>query len=320
MRRIFLLAMSLGLLAFDVQAQSFPTKPIRLVIPYQPGGGTDILVRAIVPEVTRTLGQQIVIDNKPGGASMIGTQAVIDAVPDGTTILATDSALLVNPGLFSAKLPYDTVKKLTGITMLASGPVPLLVHPSVPAADLKSLIALAKAKPGTLNFASGGNGAATHLAGELFKLVAGIDIVHVPYKGTAPALNDLLAGAVQMMFGGISSSRQFVEAGKLRAVALSASKRSEIMPTVPTFEEAGLKGVNAESYWGLYAPTGTPPEAIKVINEHFVRALREPRIIDQLRELGFEIIANTPAEHTAQLARLVGEWTEIINKAGIKLE
>lgn len=320
MRRLFLLALSLGLLALDAQAQSFPAKPIRLVIPYQPGGGTDILVRAIVPEVTRTLGQQIMIDNKPGGASIVGTQMVVDAAPDGYTILATDSALLVNPGLFKSKLPYDTLNKLTGITMLANGPVPLLLHPSVPAADLQSLIALAKAKPGTLNFASGGNGSAPHLAGELFKQVAGIDIVHVPYKGTAPGLNDLLAGAVQMMFGGISSSRQFVEAGKLRAVALSATKRSEIMPTVPTFEEAGLKGVNAESYWGLYAPTGTPPEAVKVLNEHFVRALKEPKVINQLKELGFEIIANTPADHTAQLAKLVAEWTEIIDKAGIKME
>ena len=320
MRRLFLLALSLGLLALDAQAQTFPTKPIRLVIPYQPGGGTDILVRAIVPEVTRTLGQQILIDNKPGGASMIGTQIVVDAASDGYTILATDSALLVNPGLFGAKLPYDTLKKLTGITMMANGPVPLLLHPSVPANDLQALIALAKAKPGTLNFASGGNGSAPHLAGELFKLVAGIDIVHVPYKGTAPGLQDLLAGAVQMMFGGISSSRQFVEAGKLRAVAMSATKRSEAMPTVPTFEEAGLKGVNAESYWGLYAPTGTPPEALKMINEHFVRALREPKVINQLKELGFEVIGNAPAEHTAQLARLVAQWTEIITKAGIKME
>jgi tripartite-type tricarboxylate transporter receptor subunit TctC len=320
MRRLFLLALSLGVLAFDVQAQSFPTKPIRLVIPYQPGGGTDILVRAIVPEASRSLGQQLTIDNKPGGASMIGTQMVVDAAPDGYTILATDSALLVNPGLFKTKLPYDTLKRLTGITMLANGPVPLLLHPSVPANDLQALIALAKAKPGTLNFASGGNGSAPHLAGELFKLVAGIDIVHVPYKGTAPGLQDLLGGAVQMMFGGISSSRQFVEAGKLRAVALSATKRSEAMPTVPTFEEAGLKGVNAESYWGLYAPTGTPPEALKVINEHFVRALKEPKVINQLKELGFEVIANTPAEHTAQLARLVAEWTETINNADIKME
>lgn len=320
MRRLLLLALSFGLLAFDLQAQPFPARSIRLVIPYQPGGGTDILVRVLTPEVSRTLGQQLVIDNKPGGASQIGTQIVTDAAPDGYTILATDSALLVNPGLFGSKLPYDTLKKLAGITMMASGPVPLLVHPSVPATDLQALVALAKAKPGTLNFGSGGNGSAPHLAGELFRQVAGIDIVHVPYKGTAPALNDLLAGAVQMMFGGISSSRQFVEQGKLRALAMSASKRAPVMPTVPTFAEAGLPGVNAESYWGLYAPAGTPPDALKVLNEHFVRALKDPKIIAQLHELGFEIIANSPADHTARLARLVEEWTQIIQKAGIKLE
>lgn len=320
MRRLLLLVLSLGLLGLDAQAQSFPTKAIRVVIPYQPGGGTDILVRAIAPEVSRTLGQQLVIDNKPGGATMVGTQVVVDAAPDGYTILAVDSAILVNPGLFQAKLPYDTLKKLSGLTMMASGPVPLLVHPSVPANDVQALVALAKAKPGTLNFGSGGNGTAPHLAGELFKQVAGIDIVHVPYKGTAPAMNDLLSGSVQMMFGGISSSRQFVEQGKLRALAMSANKRSEIMPTVPTFAEAGLNGVNAESYWGLYAPAGTPPEALKVLNEHFVRALKEPKIVAQLKELGYDIIANPPAEHTAQLARLVAEWTATIGKAGIKLE
>jgi tripartite-type tricarboxylate transporter receptor subunit TctC len=320
MRRLLLIALSLGLLAANAQAQSFPAKTIRVVVPYQPGGGTDILMRALAPEVSRTLGQQLVIDNKPGGATMIGTQMVTDAVADGYTILAVDSAILVNPGLFGAKLPYDTLKKLTGLTMIASGPVPLLVHPAVPATDVKALVALAKAKPGTLNFGSGGNGTAPHLAGELFKQVAGIDIVHVPYKGTAPAMNDLLSGAVQMMFGGISSSRQFVEQGRLRALAMSANKRSEIMPTVPTFAEAGLPGVNAESYWGIYAPAGTPPEALKVLNEHFVRALREPKVAAQLKELGYEIIANSPADHTAQLAALVAEWTQTIQKAGIKLE
>jgi tripartite-type tricarboxylate transporter receptor subunit TctC len=320
MRRLFLLALSLGLLAFDLQAQPFPARAIRVVIPYQPGGGTDILVRAIAPEVSRTLGQQLVIDNKPGGATQVGTQIVADAAPDGYTILAVDSALLVNPGLFGSRLPYDTLKKLTGLTMMASGPVPLLVHPSVPATDLQALVALAKARPGTLNFGSGGNGTAPHLAGELFKQVAGIDIVHIPYKGTAPALNDLLAGAVQMMFGGISSSRQFVEQGKLRALALSANKRSPIMPAVPTFAEAGLPGVNAESYWGLYAPAGTPAEVLKVLNEHFVKALKDPKTASQLHELGYEIIANPPADHTAQLAKLVAEWTQTIEKAGIKLE
>lgn len=325
MRRLLLLALScsllsFGLLAVDLQAQPFPARSVRIVIPYQPGGGTDILVRILTPEVSRTLGQQLVIENKPGGASQIGTQIVTDAAPDGYTILATDSALLVNPGLFGSRLPYDTLKKLTGITMMASGPVPLLLHPSVPATDLQALVALAKAKPGTLNFGSGGNGSAPHLAGELFKQVAGIDIVHVPYKGTAPALNDLMAGAVQMMFGGISSSRQFVEQGKLRAVAMSANKRSPAMPTVPTFAESGLPGVNAESYWGLYAPAGTPAEMLKVLNEHFVKALKDPKIIAQLQELGFEIIANSPADHTAQLAKLVAEWTQTIQKAGIKLE
>lgn len=320
MRRLLLLALSFGLLAFDLQAQPFPARPVRVVIPYQPGGGTDNLVRVLAPEVSRTLGQPVTIDNKPGGASQLGTQIVTEAPPDGYTILATDSALLVNPGLFGAKLPYDTLKKLTGITMLATGPVPLLVHPSVPAADLRALVALAKAKPGTLNFGSGGNGSAPHLAGELFKQVAGIDIVHVPYKGAAPALNDLLAGAVQMLFGGISSSRQFVEQGKLRALALSANRRSPALPAVPTFAEAGLPGVNAESYWGLYAPAGTPADVLKVLNEHFVKALEDPKIAAQLRELGYDLIGNSPADHTAQLATLVAEWTQIIQKAGIKLE
>lgn len=320
MRRLLLSALSLCLIAAGAMAQPYPNRPIRIVVPFAPGGGTDILIRVLTPEVSRTLGQQLVIDNKPGGASVIGTQAVIDSAPDGYTILAVDTALLTNPGLFGSKLPYDAIKQLTGITMLASGPVPLLLHPSVPATDLKSLVALAKAKPGTLNFGSGGNGSGPHLAGALFKLVAGIDIVHVPYKGTAPALNDLVAGQLQMMFGGISSSRPFVEAGKLRAVAMSAPKRNAAMPDVPTFDEAGLKGVDVESYWGLYAPASTPAEAIKVLNEHFVRALGQPKIVDQLKELGFEVIGNSPQEHTAQYARLTGQWSETIKKADIKME
>jgi len=286
-------------------AQPYPSKPIRIVIPYVPGGGTDNLVRLLAPV---------------GGASIIGTQVVASAAPDGYTLLASDSAVLVNPGLFKAKMPFDTVKSLTGVSMMAYAPVILVVHPSVPAKTFGELVALAKAKPGKLNYASGGVGASTHLAGELMKLAAGVDITHIPYKGTAAALADVLSGQVQMQFGGISSARQYVESGRLRALAVTGKQRSPAMPDVPTFEESGLPGFDADTYWGLYAPTGTPVEILNTLSQHFARALHSAALAERLAALGYVPIANTPQEHTRQMHTMITRWTEVIDKAKIKIE
>ncbi len=320
MIRLFaLLALAIVGLCGTAQAQTFPSKPIRLVVPFAPGGGTDNLVRLLAADASASLGQQITIDNKAGGATVGGTDMVAKAPADGYTILASDSAFLTNPGLMK-NLPYQTTRDFTGITMMARAPVILIVHPSVPAHSVGDLIALAKAKPGTINYASGGNGSSTHLAGELLKQVASINIVHVPYRGSGPAMNDLIAGQVQMSFSGISSARQYIDGGQLRVLALTGDSRNPALPNVPTFREAGLAGVNAESYWGLYAPAATPPAVVKILNQHFTRALKNPQLAQRLAELGYEPIANTPEEHTAQMKQMIGDWTAIIEKAGIRVE
>lgn len=301
-------------------AQAFPDKPIRVVVPYAPGGGTDNLVRIIAPSVGSALGQPLVIENRPGGGSNIGSEIVAKASPDGYTLLATDLAFLVNPGLFKAKMPFDTLKSFTGVTMLAYAPVILVTHPSVAAGNLAELLALARAKPGALNYASGGYGASTHLAGELLNQAAKVSITHVPYKGTGPAMTDLLGGQVHMQFAGISSARQHVEAGKLRAIAVTGKQRNPAMPNVPTFEESGVTGVDADTYWGLYAPAGTPPAALAALNKAFTAALRSPAHAERLAALGFIPIANSPAEHTRQFRDAIARWTEVIDKANIKVE
>jgi tripartite-type tricarboxylate transporter receptor subunit TctC len=322
MRQLFvaLSAFLLMLISGAALPQKFPDRPVRVVVPYGPGGGTDNLVRLIAPTVSAGLGQQLVIENRPGGSSIIGTELVARAAPDGYTVLATDSAVLVNPGLFRGKMPFDTAKSLAGVTMMAYAPVLLVTHASVPANTLAELLALARARPGYLNYASGGSGSSTHLAGELLKLAAKVFIVHIPYKGTGPAMTDLLGGQVHMQFAGISSARAHVEAGRLRAIAMTGKERNPAMPNVPTFAEQGLEGVDAESYWGLYAPAGTPSEVLATLNRHFVAALRSPAHAERLAALGFLPIANTPAEHTQQMQAMIARWTEVIDKLKITTE
>lgn len=322
MKRHFLAAMTVLLAgAFGLAgAQTFPDKPVRVVVPYAPGGGTDNLVRVIAPTVGAALGQQLIIENRPGGASLIGTELVAKAAPDGYTLLATDLAFLVNPGLFKAKMPFDTLKSFSGVTMLATAPVILVVHPSVRANNLAELLALARARPGSLDYASGGYGASTHLAGELMKLAAKVFIVHIPYKGTGPAMADLLAGQVHMQFAGISSARSHVEAGKLRAIAVTGKLRNPAMPRVPTFEESGLSGVDADTYWGLYSPAGVPPAVLATLNKAFVAAVRSPAHAERLAGLGFIPIGNSVQEHTQQMRAMIARWTDVIQKAGIKTE
>ncbi len=301
-------------------AQTFPEKPVRVVIPYAPGGGTDNLVRIIAPSVGAALGQQLIVENRPGGASIIGSEIVAKAPADGYTVLATDLAFLVNPGLFKAKMPFDTVKSFSGVTMLASAPVILVVHPSVPAKSLTELLALARAKPGALDYASGGYGASTHLAGELMKLAAKVFIVHIPYKGTGPAMADLLAGQVHMQFAGISSVRPHIAAGKLRAIAVTGKQRNPAVPEVPTFDESGLPGIDSDTYWGLYAPAGLPAAALATLNKAFTAAVRSPMHAERLAALGFLPIGNSATEHTRQFRDMVTRWTGVIDKAKIQIE
>ena len=313
------LLLALALIPFFAAAQNFPARPVRIVIPYPPAGGVDSLVRSLSATVSASMGQQLIIDTRPGGSSIIGTEVVAKSAPDGYTLLVSDSAFLINPALFK-KMPFDTLKDFTGVSMLAYAPVILVIHPSVPAKSLKELLALAKAKPGALVYASGGNGTSTHIAGELMKYVAKVDITHVPYKGSAPAMTDLVGGQVQMQFAGISSARPYIDAGRLRPLAVTGTQRNSATPTVPTFDEAGVHGVDVVSYWGLYAPAGTPSDVINTINQHFVRSLRVPANIERLNSLGYIPLGNTPEEHTAQIKAMVAQWIDVMQKTGIRIE
>ena len=318
-KRAALAALLMGFAVLSC-AQSFPDRPVRVIIPYAPGGGTDNLIRILQPTVSASMGQQLVIENRPGGSSIIGTELASKAPPDGYTVLASDSALLVNPGLFRAKMPIDTAKAFVGVSMLAYAPVLLVIHPSVPANTLPELLALARAKPGSLNYASGGLGASTHIAAELLKLEANVNIAHIPYKGTGPAMTDLLGGQVHMQFAGISSARTHVEGGKLRAIAVTGKRRNPAMPTVPTFEEFGLKTVDADSYWGLYAPAATPPAVLAMLNRHFVNAMRSPVHAEKLAALGYLPIANTSQEHTQQMRMMIAHWIDVLDRLKITPE
>jgi tripartite-type tricarboxylate transporter receptor subunit TctC len=282
-------ALSLGCVAAletRTLAQNYPARPVRLIVPFGAGGGTDNLARIIEPHVSKALGQSIIIDNRPGGGSVIGTDAVVKSPPDGYTLVMTDSSIAVNPSLMKS-MPYDTLKDLEPVTLLATAPVILVAHPKVLARTLKDFVALAKAQPGKLNYASGGNGSSTHLSGELLKLVASINVVHVPYKGAGPAMNDLIGGHVDVMFSGISSARPYLEAGTLRALAVTGEKRNPAVPDVPTFAEVGFADVTASTYWGVLAPKGTPKEAIDRLSAEFTKALSDPEIVSRIAVLGY---------------------------------
>ena len=319
--RIFsgLVASVLFMFSTYAWAQTFPDHPIRVVVPYAPGGGTDIIMRLLAPKAGQLLGQSIVIENKPGGSTMLGTNQVIRSAPDGYTLVAADTTILINPAINKDKLPYDTLKDLQGVTMLAVAPVVLLLNPQVPAKNLTELIALAKAKPGQLNYGSGGIGAGTHLAGELLKIRANIDMVHVPYNGTSPGLNAVISGDVQMMFGGISSGRPFIESGRVRGIALTGNARNPAVPDIPTFAEYGLD-MDASTYWGIYAPIGVPKAIVDKISQAFAQAMKDPAALKSMTDLGYIPIGNTPAQHTDQMRTMVGQWIEVVQKAHIKVD
>ena len=289
------------------------------MVPFAPGGGTDILTRVMLPRLTEAVKQQIIVDNRPGAGSQIGTDLVAKAPPDGYSLLMVDTAFMTNPSLYS-KLPYDSVKDFTPVSLTATAPVIMIVHPSVPVRTVKELVALARARPGALNFASGGPGSSTHLGVELLKYVAKIDLVHIPYKGTGPAVADVLGGQVTMMFAGISSVKQHVEAGRLRAIAVTGAQRSSAMPNVPTFVEAGLRQVDASSYWGALAPARTPGEIVQRVSTTIAQVLKLPDVREKLVELGFDPIGGTSAEFAVLLASEMDKWAKVIKAAGVRLE
>lgn len=326
MRRIAALlgAVALALSAAPAAAQDaagFPARTIRIVVPFPPGGVTDRLARVVAQKMQEQWGQPAVVDNRPGASGMIAAEQVAKSPPDGYTLMMGHIGThAINPSLF-AKLPYDPVQDFAPVSLLVSVPNILLVHPSVPAGSVAELIALARAKPGTLNFASPGSGTSGHMSAELFKSLAGIDIVHVPYKGPGPALQDLLAGQVNMLFDTVASSMPQVRAGKLKGLAVTTPARSAIAPDVPTMAEAGVAGYEIAPWFAAYAPAGTPPAVIDKLNAEMRRILALPDVrtafVDQQ---GMTLIASSPAELGAHTQREIAKWARVVKATGARAD
>ncbi len=308
------------LVAGSAAAQSnFPDKPVRFIVPYPPAGATDITARIVGRTIAQNVGQQILIDNRGGAAGNIGTDLAAKSAPDGYTVLYTLSSHTINPALY-AKLPFDVEKDFAPITLVATIPQILVAHPSLPVGSVKELIALARKKPGALNYASAGTGSPGHLAGELFKIRTGTDIVHVPYKGGGPAVADLLGGQVPLMFVSIPSVLQYVKAGKLRALGVTTMKRSGSAQDIPTLAESGLPDYDVPSWLGALVPARTPAAIVTRLHQEFVKALQSREVKDALFAQGADAVGNTPAEFDAIIRMELKKWAKLIKDAGIKTE
>jgi tripartite-type tricarboxylate transporter receptor subunit TctC len=298
-------------------AQDYPQRPVRMIVPYAPGGASDILARLIQPQLDREFGQAFIVDNRGGGASQVGTQAIATAAPDGYTVGVIDSAFVINPGLFAGKLPYDTRRDFAPVSLLATTPLVLVVHPSVAASTAQELVALAKARPGEITFASAGLGTAIHLAGEQFRQVAGIDINHIPYRGGGPSVLDLIAGKVNFTFSTIPSISEHIHAGRVRALGLTGG-RSPHLPDVPGMAEAGLAGVDSAPLFGMIAPASVPAGIVERLSAVAGGAMRGGALHDRLLEIGYLPVGSTPAAFRARIDDEIAKWTRIIQTASIK--
>lgn len=320
-RRGFALA-ALSLLAGAVnvaQAQAWPTKPVRMIISYPPGGGADVVGRLLGPKLSEFTGQQFVIENRGGAAGVIGAEAVAKAAPDGYTVLLDASAHGVNPSL-QPKLPYDTMKDLAAVSLLVRVPNVVVVTPSLPVNSVAELTALAKSKPGGLSFASSGTGSAQHLAAELYKVQAGVSMVHVPYRGGSAGMVDVMSGQIPLMFTNMASALPHIKAGKLKPLATTGTHRPSALPDLPTVAETGLKGYEVYEWNGLFVPGGTPREIIERLQRETVKALAQADVRERLQGLGAEVVASTPAELDRYRSNEIAKWAVIIKTAGIKPE
>jgi tripartite-type tricarboxylate transporter receptor subunit TctC len=303
-------------LASPVHAQSYPARPVRVIVPFAPGGGTDIIARVMAPRLAEALGQQVVVDNRPGGGTIIGAELAARSPPDGYTLfMGLYGTMAINPSLYR-KLPYDPVRDFAPVTLVGVGPNVLVVHPSLPAKSVKELIALAKAHPGKLSYASSGTGGAPHLAGELFKAMAHVDMVHVPYKGAGPATIDLLAGHVQVMFAGLGPAIAHVRAGKLHALGVASARRTPALPRVPTIAET-LPGFEASSWFGVFVPAGTPQAVIARLNADIAKVMARKDVQEPLMAQGYEALTGTPEELRGLLKRDIARWASVIRDARI---
>jgi tripartite-type tricarboxylate transporter receptor subunit TctC len=300
-------------------AQAYPDRPITVLHGFAPGGGADVLARIVLPKVGEILGQQILIDYRTGAGGNLAIEAVVRAPADGYTLLLGTPNLAINPSLY-AKLPFEPLRDLIPISLIGTVQSVLVVTPSFPAKSVQELVALAKQKPGKLNIASSGVGTSLHLAGELFKMLAGIDVTHVPYRGGMQAVNDVVGGQVEMMFNVMPSALPLIRAGKLRALAVTGDKRADVLPDTPTMIEAGVPGYVSVTWNGILAPAGTPPEVITKLNAAIVQAMRTPEIKQKLAAIGQDVAWSTPQEFRALIEGDTGKWAKVIKAAGIKPE
>jgi len=322
MRRlgVLLLTICATLASGAALAQPYPSKPIRLIVPFPAGGAVDISARAIGAELSKSLGQQVVVENRPGAGGNLAAEAAARSAPDGYTLfMATSAILAVNPVLY-AKVPFDPIKDFAPISVVASSDNVLVVHPSVPAQSVAELIAIAKANPGKYSYASSGSGSSTHLAAEMFKMMAGVDLLHVPYKGGPPGVVDLLAGQVNMIFDLVPSALPHIRSGKIRALGVAGVQRSPLLPGVPLISESGVPGYQSSVWFGLVAPAGTPAEIVSRLSADVAKGVRQAEFRDRLTGMGYDVTHTTP-EQMAELIRAdIPRWAQVVKTNGIKID
>ncbi len=317
-RILVLLALALIVAAAVAQGTAYPAKPVRIVVPSSPGGGTDILARVLAQKLSESQGQQFVVENRPGAGQVIGIEAVARSAPDGYTLLMAASAIVINEVLY-AKPPYDTLRDFVPVTLGASLPNILVVHPALPVKSVRELIALAKARPGQLNYSSAGSGTSPHLSMELFRLMAGITLTHVPYKGTGPATVDLVAGQVQLSMPNVLTALPQIKGGKLRGLGVTSAKRATGLPDIPAIAET-LPGYEAIQWYGLLAPAGTPREIVNKVQAETARILVLPEVKARLAADGADAVGNRPEEFAAYIRTEIAKWGKVAKAGGIKLE
>ena len=314
-----LLCLSGFSIAGPAHAQSWPTKQIKFIVPYPPGGGTDVIARIVQEPLSKELGQQVIIDNRGGAGGSIGSALAAQSPSDGYTVLFTLSSHTINPAIYT-KLPFDTEKDFSSVVTVASLPQILVANPNFPAKTVKEVIEMAKAKPGSISYASVGNGSPGHLAGAMMATDAGVDMTHIPYRGGGPAVTDVMAGQVPLLWVSIPAAAQFVKAGKLRALAVSTVKRSAVFPDVPTMVESGFKGFEVDSWYAMFVPAKTPQAIIDRINKAAVNVLAQPEVKERLLGQGAEAVGDTPAQLSGVVKKEIAKWKQVVKSANIKVD
>ena len=307
-------------LALSASAQSFPSKPIKIVVPFPPGGFNDVLGRTLAQDFQKAWNQPVLVDNRPGGNTIIGSDLVAKSAPDGYTLLVVALPFSVLPSLFAGKLPFDVQRDFAPVSLCAGSPNMLVVNPSLPVNNVKELIALAKSQPGKLTYASAGNGTSNHVSAEYFKMLTGTDMLHIPYKGSAPSVADLIGGQVDMLFDNVPNVIQHVKAGKLKPLAVTSTMRSFQAPEVPTMQEAGVPDYEVNVWFGLLATAGTPPDVVAKLSAETVRVLNLPEVRERFRTLGVEVIASSPEQFAQHLRSEIAKWGRVVREAKIRVD